>query len=78
VSDLRINIPKGKIRVIIVDLFSHEDYLFHDYDNQEEAFAIVDERNKKRSGEMDDVYYAYDDKGRYIRGNEAVGQKIQP
>jgi hypothetical protein len=32
----------------------------------------------KRSGSMDDVYYVYDDRGTYIRGNEAVGQKISP
>ena len=42
------------------------------------AFKIADERNIKRRGTMDDVYYVYDERGAYIRGNEAVGQKISP
>jgi hypothetical protein len=70
--------PAGKFRVIVVDLFSHEDYLVDDYDSRDEAFTFADEHNMKRSGSMDDVYYVYDDRGTYIRGNEAVGQKISP
>ena len=70
--------PKGKIRVVGVDLFSHEDYLVGDYGSREAAFQIADEHNKKRSGSMADVYYVYDDEGNYIRGNEAVGQKVCP
>ena len=49
-----------------------------DYDSKEEAFKIADERNMKRRGTMDDVCYVYDERGTYIRGNEAVGQKISP
>jgi hypothetical protein len=70
--------PAGKTRVIGVDLFSHEDYLVKDCDTQEEAFSLADETNIKRKGAMDHVYYVYDDKGRYIRGNEAVGQAVHP
>jgi hypothetical protein len=70
--------PAGKFRVVGVDLFSHEDYLQADCGSQEEAFRIADEHNTKRSGSMDDVYYVYDDHGVYIRGNEAVGQKVSP
>ena len=70
--------PPGKTRVIGVDLFSHEDYLKGDYDTPEEAFKVADEKNKKRTGSMDDVYYVYDDQGHYIRGNEAVGQEVSP
>jgi len=70
--------PKGKIRVVGVDLFSHEDYLVGDYGSSETAFQIADEHNKKRAGSMDDVYYVYDDEGNYIRGNEAVGQEVSP
>lgn len=77
-SDLRTNIPEGKIRVILVDLFDHEEYLIKDFSDREEAFSFVDKRNKKRENDMSCVYYAYDDKGKYIRGNEAVNQKIQP
>jgi hypothetical protein len=68
----------GKFRIIGVDLFSHEDYLVGDYDSQPEAFKIADEYNTRRSGSMDDIYYVYDDRGKYIRGNEAVGQNISP
>ena len=70
--------PKGKIRVVGVDLFAHEDYLVDDYDSRETAFQVADEHNKKRPGPMADVYYVYDDKGNYIRGNEAVGQEVSP
>lgn len=70
--------PKGKTRIVGVDLFDHGDYLVGDYDSQGEAFRIADEHNKKRSGSMDDVYYVYNDAGAYIRGNGAVGQKVSP
>ena len=70
--------PAAKFRVVGVDLFSHEDYLVGNYDSQEEAFKIADENNTQRKGSLDDIYYVYDDRGTYIRGNEAVGQKISP
>ena len=70
--------PAGKTRVIGVDLFDHGDYLVKDYDSQQEAFGVADEHNSQRSGSMDDVYYVYDEQGKYIRGNEAVGQKVSP
>jgi hypothetical protein len=63
--------PPGKVRVVVVDLFSHEDFIVKDCDSREEAFKIADEHNLKRSGPMDDVFYVYDDRGIYIRGNEA-------
>lgn len=69
---------KGKTRVIGVDLFAHEDYLVGDYDTPEEAFSVADKHNEARSGSMDDVYYVYNDRGMYIRGNEAIGQKVSP
>lgn len=70
--------PKGKTRIVGVDLFDHEDYLVGDYDTHEEAFIVADNYNKKREGSMDDVYYVYSDTGKYLRGNEAVGKKISP
>ena len=42
------------------------------------AIQIADARNKKRTGEMDDVSYVYDDQGNYVRGNEDVDQKVSP
>jgi hypothetical protein len=58
--------------------FSHEDYLKGDYDSRTEAYKVADDHNAKRSGSTDDIYYVYDDQGTYIRGNEAVSQKISP
>lgn len=74
----QLKAPPGKTRVIGVDLFAHEDYLVDDYDNQQEAFDVADKHNKDRSGSMDNVYYVYDDAGRYIRGEEAVGGEVSP
>ena len=76
--DVELAAPAGKFRVVGVDLFSHEDYVMEDYGSRAEAFKVADDHNTKRSGSMDDVYYVYDDRGAYIRGNEAVGQKISP
>lgn len=74
--------PAGKFRVIGIDLFESAnedaDYLIGDFDTQAEAFKIADDRNRKRTGSMDDVYYVYDDQGRYVRGNEVVGQRVSP
>lgn len=71
--EVRCNIPAGTFRVAGVDLFSHEDYVVKDCDTCEEAHRIADERNRKRAGSMDDVYYVYDDHGNYLRGPEHVG-----
>jgi len=70
--------PSGKTRVIGIDLFENKDYLIGDFDNRNEAFQKADDHNMNRSGSMDDVYYVYDDTGCYIRGNEAVEQKVSP
>lgn len=75
---VELKAPKGKTRVIVVDLFSHEDALVGDYDSRRRAIGVANRHNKQRSGPMDSVYYVYDDMGRYIRGNEAVNQEISP
>jgi hypothetical protein len=75
-TDLRA--PSGKFRVIIVDLFSHEDGVVGDFASREEAFSLADEHNRKRVDAMEDVFYVYDDQGRYLRGAEAVGGKVAP
>lgn len=72
VASIRNNIPQGKFRVIGVDLFDHGDYIKKDCDTQGEAFKIADDHNRQRTGSMDDVYYVYDDQGKYLRGEEAV------
>lgn len=71
-TELRSEIPKGKTRIIGVDLFAHEDWLVGDYDKREDAFEIADKKNSARKSSMDSVYYVYDDDGKYLRGDEAV------
>ncbi|MFA5031085.1 MAG: hypothetical protein WC495_05880 [Patescibacteria group bacterium] len=60
--------PKGKYRVIGVDMFSHEDYLVGDYATRLKAIHVVDEKKKKAQsqGSLPDRYYAYNDKGEWI------------
>lgn len=73
------NILAGKTRVIFFDPFSHEYGVVKDCDTRDEAFKFADERNKQRSGSMDTVYHVYNDKGKYIRGAEAVnGPGVSP
>ncbi len=73
------DIPKGKFRVIYVDLFSHEDGVVKDCDTPGEAVAIADGQNRQRKGEMDTVYYAYNDERTLIRDHTAVdGPDIAP
>jgi hypothetical protein len=66
---LRSNIPAGKTRVIGVDLFDHGDYLVGDYDDQSQALQIAGDHNARRRGQMDDIYYVYNDQGEYLRAN---------
>lgn len=72
VAEIRKNIPEGKFRVAGIDLFDRTDYVVEDCDTQEEAFQLADAHNRKRTGSMEDVYYVYDDKGTYLRGEEAI------
>jgi hypothetical protein len=66
--------PKGKTRVIVIDTFEQLDYLVGDYDSPEEAFSAVDESKNARPGFINDLYCVYDDQGRLIRDDSAVGQ----
>ena len=70
--------PKGKFRVVGIDLFDHNDYLVGDYKTRKRAFYVADQYNMKRSSSMDDIYYVYNDRGIFIRGNKEVDQKISP
>ena len=71
--------PEGKFRVVVIDLFDHEDYVLKDCDSQEEAFELADAHNAARTGSMDNVRYVYDDQGYYIRGDEDVdGPGVSP
>lgn len=74
----KLKAKPNHFRIIGVDLFSHEDYLVDDFESQQSAFDAADRRNKARSGSMSDVYYVYDDNGRIIRDQSAVGGTISP
>ena len=76
--DTELKAPKGKTRVIGVDLFSHDDYLIGDYPTAKKAFNVADKRNKRRTGSMDGVYYVYDDNGTFLRGDEVSGHGVSP
>ena len=71
---VELRAPVGKFRVVDVDLFSHEDWVEGDFDTREAAFLVADENNKSRTGEMDTVYYVYDDKKAKIRDHTDVGE----
>lgn len=68
-TQLRSNIPLGKTRVIGVDLFDGGDYILDDYDTKDKALQVAAERNSRRKGSMDDIYYVYNDKGEYLHPN---------
>lgn len=72
---VKLKAPKGKVRLVGIDLFSHDEYLVGDYLDQKTAFDIADNENSKRDGPMDDVHYVYNDKGERIRGQE---QEVSP
>jgi hypothetical protein len=67
-SKLRKGVPPGKSRVVGVDIFSFEEYLVRDCDTRAEAFELADKKNQSRKGQLEDVYYVFDDRGEYIRG----------
>jgi hypothetical protein len=55
--------PKGKFRVIGVDTFSNEDWVYGDYNSLNEAKKFAQEKG----GNMNMVY-VYDDQGNYKFG----------
>lgn len=53
--------PKGKYRVIGVDTFSNEDWVYEDFKSKLEAIKFAN----SKGGNMNMVY-VYDDKGNYV------------
>ncbi len=66
-STALLRAPKGKTRVIGIDLFEDNRYLVGDFQDEDEACDITDDLNEKRSSRTDDIFRAYDDQGRCIR-----------
>lgn len=52
--------PKGKFRVVGVDTFSHEYWVYGDYNALQEATDFA-----KLKGSNMNMVYVYDDKGEY-------------
>ena len=58
---VELKAPKGKFRVVGVDTFFHEDWVYGDYDTIEEALQVV----KDKGGTMNKTH-AYDDQGNHL------------
>ncbi len=70
----RLQAPRGKVRVVGFDLLDRVYYLVGDFSSLKKAFKVLSKHNTQR-GSMDDVYYVYDNAGRYICGNE-TGRRL--
>jgi hypothetical protein len=64
--------PKGMLRVVGINLSSHQEYLVGDYENHEIALKIANNNNEKRGGLMDDIFYVYDDNELLVQNNKAT------
>lgn len=60
-TNLDLKAPKGEYRVIGVDTFSHEDWVYGDYKTLQEAKTFAN----SKGGNMNCVY-VYDDKGKCV------------
>jgi len=58
---IKLKAPEGKFRVIGVDTFSNEDWIYGDYDSKAKAIEIADEKG----GTMNKTY-VYDDTGKHL------------
>ena len=66
--ETELKAPKSKTQVVSVDLFFYDDYLVDDYDTRDGVLRVSNEHNSKRQGSMYDVWYTYDDQGKFLRG----------
>ena len=73
----KLKAPAGKFRVVGVDLFDHSDYIQGDYGNLMEASHIATEKNAQRQTSTEDVYYVYDDEGKFIPVDTG-SQSVEP
>jgi hypothetical protein len=62
-TSLELKAPAGKFRVVGVDTFDGTDWVYGDYDTQEQALALAE----AKGGEMLKTH-VYDDTGRHIGG----------
>lgn len=60
--------PKGKFRILCIDMFDYQYYIYDDYETKHEAMLIAEEMNrqetqKEADNKIPSVYSVYDDKG---------------
>lgn len=58
---VELKAPKGKFRVIGVDTFSHEDWVYGDYDTLAEALEVVSDK-----GGVMNKTHCYNDQGAHL------------
>lgn len=64
----------GKFTVLVIDKFSHEDFVIGKYDTAEEALRIAREKTRKAMPDASHssvatVFYAYGPQGNYLGGD---------
>jgi hypothetical protein len=60
-TNLELKAPEGKFRCVGVDTFDGEDWVYGDYDTEEEAINMA-----KEKGDNMLKTHVYDDKGKHI------------
>ncbi len=74
-GDAERKAPPGKFRVIMIDLWHHEDFLVKDCDTKNEALDIAWKHNVNRDYESP-VYKIWDDQGECLLGNRAFAARL--
>jgi len=68
-EDIRLKIPKGKYRVVMLDFWDYTASVINDFDTLEEAMDFVDEL-KLMNGDPTIEFVVYDDRGEEIHMEE--------
>ena len=63
---VRLGVPKGKFRVVQVDMFNHTADIIEDFDSREEAIKYVKDTAEYLKNDRWLSYVVYDDKGELI------------
>ena len=68
------NSPRGKFRILCIDKFSDEDFVYREYDTAKQALKEAREKTREAmkyasDGSIATVFYAYTPDGRYLGGD---------
>ena len=72
---VRLNVPKGKFRVVQVDMFDHTVDIIEDFDSKEAAIEYVEEAAEFLEDEKWLSYVVYDDKGEIVYDSDWKKEK---